>query len=594
MKPATIRRRCAPCVAAHAWPSGLHPVLARLFAGRGLSPADALPGRLGDLVAPSRLGGIERACAIIADAIAKCRRICIVGDFDADGATGTAVAVRGLRMLGASDVSFRVPNRARDGYGLSVGVVESLEHIGPDLIVTVDNGIASHAGVAAARRRGIRVIVTDHHLPGALLPDADAIVNPNATGDAFPSKSLAGVGVMFYLLLALRAHLRAARAFEARAEPDLSVLLDLVALGTVADLVPLDINNRILVEAGLRRIRSGRCCAGIAALYRAAGRDPARAASGDLGFVLGPRINAAGRLDDMSLGIACLLSDEPVEADELAARLSTINEGRRGLQSAMIEQAESMTARFLDRHPQNNPPCGVVLYEPDWHPGVVGLVASRLKDRLHRPVVALGPADAGHEVDPLSAPRMQEARAGNGEWRGSARSIAGFHLRDALAEVDARCPGMISRFGGHAMAAGLTISAEHLPRLAAEFDATARARLSLDALEQIVWSDGELDPCDYTAELALALRHAGPWGQAFPEPAFDAEFDVESWRTVGGHHLKLRLRLAGRTDPLDAIMFNAVDNMPPPVRMRAVYQLDLDHWNGRERVQLLVRHIEPA
>ncbi|NCT66030.1 MAG: single-stranded-DNA-specific exonuclease RecJ [Rhodanobacteraceae bacterium] len=596
MKPIAIRRREPVSIAG--WPADLHPLLARVYAARGLTPRD-LARRLADLVAPSSLGGLDAACALLAEAIERDLSICVVGDFDADGATGSAVAVRGLRLLGARRVHYRVPNRIRDGYGLSPGVVESLADAAPDLILTVDNGIASHAGVAAARARGMRVVVTDHHLPGETLPDADAIVNPqlmrascareSKSGDPSPHSSttaanpdlrnLAGVGVVFYLLLALRARLFPNdgddRARQDR--PDLSSLLDLVALGTVADLVPLDANNRILVEAGLKRIRAGRCCAGIAALFKASGRDPARAVASDLGFALGPRINAAGRLEDMSLGIECLLTDDPARALQLVEELSSINAQRQELQATMVEQGEAMIARFIGRYQDDALPHGVVLHEPDWHPGVVGLVASKLKERLHRPVVACAGAEPG-----------------SSELKGSARSIPGFHLRDALAEVDAACPGLLTRFGGHAMAAGLTIPADHLARFAAEFDAVVRRRLDAQLLEPYIWSDGELDPEAFTAEAAHALRYAGPWGQAFAEPAFDNVFEVESWRAVGERHLRLMLRPTGYAGTFEAILFNALEVMPPPPRLRAVYQLDLNEWNGRERLQLLVRHIEPA
>lgn len=578
MTPGTIRRRGQPS-AAHDWPSDLHPVLKRVFAARGLAPTDIASTRLADLAAPSALGGLDRACDLLAEAIAANRRICVVGDFDADGATGTAVAVRGLRLLGARDVVYRVPNRVRDGYGLSVGVVESLVDLAPDLIVTVDNGISSHAGVAAARARSIGVIVTDHHLPGETLPDADAIVNPllahaSGAGDASRQpRHLAGVGVMFYLLLALRARLFPLDG--ARARPDLSALLDLVALGTVADLVVLDANNRILVAAGLSRIRAGRCSAGVSALYEAAKRDPARAVASDLGFALGPRINAAGRLDDMSLGIECLLADDPLRARQLAEQLSAINAERQDLQTAMVEQGEAMVAAFVERHRGESLPHGIVLHEADWHPGVVGLVASKLKERLYRPVIAFAPAEPGST-----------------ELRGSARSIPGFHLRDALAEVDACCPGLITRFGGHAMAAGLTIDAAQLARFAAEFDAVARRHLDAESLQSCIWSDGELLPDEFTGEIAQVLRYAVPWGQGFAEPAFDNVFEVESWRAVGERHLKLQLRLAGHAGVFDAILFNALEVMPPPMRLRAVFQLDLNEWNGRERLQLLLRHIE--
>ena len=598
MKPVAIRRRTG-VYPAHAWPVELHPLLARVFAARGLVPADVAAKRLADLAAPSALGGIERACELLADTIAARQRICVVGDFDCDGATATAVAVRGLRLLGAHDVGYRVPNRLRDGYGLSPGVVDSLVDPAPALIITVDNGIASHAGVAAARARDIRVIVTDHHLPGETLPHADAIVNPNVLPDSRAQgarlKNLCGVGVMFYLLLALRAHLRATGVFTTNGvtQPDLATLLDLVALGTVADLVPLDANNRILVEAGLKRIRADRCCAGVAALYDAAGRDRSRAVTSDLGFALAPRINAAGRLDDMSVGIECLLSDEPARAVELAGRLSAINAQRQQLQSVMVEQAEAMVSRFIDRHRTEAMPHGIVLFEPDWHPGVVGLVASKLKELLNRPVIAFAPATSEkcEQGSSLLDSRAQDVRTDT-QLLGSARSVAGFHLRDALAEVDAACPGLIARFGGHAMAAGLTIAAAGLGRFAAEFDAVACRRLDADMLEHCVWSDGELAAGDFTVTAAHALRYAAPWGQGFAEPAFDNTFEVDSWRAVGERHLKLKLRLSDRGELLEGILFNAIGMMPPPARLRAVYQLDVDQWNGRDRLQLLLRHIQ--
>ena len=575
MRAFTIKRRACE-LDAQAWPA-LHPVLARIYASRGLRAGDSLEPKLTQLADPAALGGIDRACELLVDAIAHDCHVCIVGDFDADGATGTAVAVRALRMLGAKRVSYRVPNRFRHGYGLSTGLVDELADT-PDLLVTVDNGIACHAGVDAARARGMRVVVTDHHLPGASLPLADAIVNPNVEGDAFPSKSIAGVGVVFCLMLALRARLRAIGAFDAaRPEPDLSTLLDLVALGTVADLVALDANNRVLVAAGLRRIRAGKACAGVLALCRVSGRDPARIVASDLGFALAPRINAAGRLEDMGLGIECLVTDDAAIALSLATRLSEINAQRRDMQAQMVEEGEATVAKFVAAHGDAAFPWGVVLYQPDWHAGVVGLVASKIKERLNRPVVAFAPGDEG-----------------GAELRGSARSIAGFHLRDALAEVDARCPGLIGRFGGHAMAAGMSLALAHLERFAAEFDAVARSRLDADLLERVLWSDGELDAQDLCFELATVLRYAGPWGQAFPEPLFDNVFRVESWRVVGEQHLKLHLAIDGRAERIEAMMFNAGDAMPPPARVRAVYQLDVDEWNGTERLRLLVRHIEAA
>jgi single-stranded-DNA-specific exonuclease len=575
MRSFTIKRRACDFDAG-AWPS-VHPVLARIYASRGLLAGDPLEPKLSQLADPAALGGIDRACELLTDAIASDHAICIVGDFDADGATGTAVAVRALRMLGAKRVSYRVPNRFRHGYGLSPGLVDELAEERPDLLVTVDNGIACHAGVDTARARGMRVIVTDHHLPGASLPLADAIVNPNVEGDAFASKSIAGVGVVFCLMLALRGCMRARGAFDAsRPEPDLSTLLDLVALGTVADLVALDANNRVLVAAGLRRIRAGKACAGVLALCRVSGRDPSRVVASDLGFALAPRINAAGRLDDMGLGIECLIADDPEVALAFATRLSEINAQRRDMQAQMVDEGEATVARFIEAHGSDAFPWGVVLYQPDWHAGVVGLVASKIKERLNRPVVAFAPGDEG-----------------GAELRGSARSIAGFHLRDALAEVDARCPGLIGRFGGHAMAAGMSLAFVHLERFAAEFDAVARSRLDADQLERVLWSDGELGPRDLCLEVATVLRYAGPWGQAFPEPAFDNVFRVESWRVVGEQHLKLRLLLEGGAERIEAIMFGAGNRVPAP-RVRAVYRLDVDEWQGMPRLQLLLTHMEPA
>ncbi len=574
MKQIEIRRREAVDGGA-AWPDHLHPVLCRVYAQRGIRDPGEVEHRLAALAAPDRLGGIGAACELLDDAIARDRRITIVGDFDCDGATGTAVAVRGLRLLGARRVDFRVPNRVLHGYGLSPALVATLDPA-PDLIVTVDNGIASHAGIDAARARGIDVLVTDHHLPAATLPAARAIVNPNVAGDAFPSKALAGVGVVFCLLVALRARLRARGAFVAGTEPDLSALLDLVALGTVADLVPLDFNNRVLVDAGLRRIRARRACAGILALLEGAGRDPAGIIAADLGYVVGPRINAAGRLDDMALGIACLLSDDPAEARAHAARLSDINAERRDLQDTMVEQGEAAVARWIATRGDDAMPRGVTLYDADWHAGVVGLVAAKLKERLHRPVIACAPAADGSD-----------------EVRGSARSIRGVHVRDLLAEVDARCPGLIRRFGGHAMAAGLSLARADIARLATEFDAVVRERTDPALFDPVLLSDGALAPEHINLDLARQLRAAGPWGQGFPEPQFDNDFELASWRLVGGRHWRLDLRLPGHAGIIGAILFNAEAGATPPPRLRAVYALDVNAWNGRESVQLVLRHFEP-
>ena len=575
MKALRIERRAAQ--PGSDWPASVHPVLRRVYAARGVvSPAE-VEHRLVALLAPQQLGGMAAAVELLEEALRDDQRIVVVGDFDCDGATGTAVALRGLRLLGARHVDYAVPNRFRHGYGLSPAIVAELLPRQPQLLVTVDNGVAAHAGVAAARAAGMRVIVTDHHLPGPTLPDADAIVNPNLDGDDFPSKALAGVGVMFYVLLALRARLREAGWFGTRgiAEPDLSVLLDLVALGTVADLVPLDRNNRILVEAGMRRIRGGRACAGIAALLLGGKRDPLRAVASDLAFVAGPRINAAGRLEDMRLGIECLLSDDALRAQELAATLGAINAERRELQAEMVEQAQREVHKWTMQHGAGSLPHGMVLFDPAWHHGVVGLVASKLKDALQRPVIACAPGEGG-----------------SGELKASGRSIAGFHLRDALAEIDARHPGLILRFGGHAMAAGLSLRGADVDRLAAAFDAVARSRIAPEAFDTVLLSDGELRAEEFCLDLAQQLRYAGPWGQAFPEPVFDGEFSVHGWKVLGETHLRLSLRHADLALPLTGIAFNAYDGTPPPPRMRALYQLEVDEWNGTPSLRLLLRNFE--
>ncbi|MBN8884782.1 MAG: single-stranded-DNA-specific exonuclease RecJ [Rudaea sp.] len=595
-----IQRRPVPLADADRL-AGLHPVLRRVYASRGVTASADIAHRLIGLLAPAQLGGVVRACELIENALREDAAIVIVGDFDADGATGTAIAVRGLRMFGANRVDYGVPNRFTHGYGLSPALVEELAARHPrlaagGLLITVDNGVSAHAGVAAATALGMRVVVTDHHLPGETLPAADAIVNPNLDGDAFPSKALCGAGVMFYLLLALRAHLRDGGWFASvekrgqgslpadsrdpnerkkMAEPDLSSLLDLVALGTVADLVPLDHNNRILVDAGLKRIRAGRACAGVAALLESGKRDPARAVASDLGYVVGPRINAAGRLEDIRLGIECLLTDDRARAQRLAEQLSAINNERRDLQAGMVEQAERAVEDWLRRHGAQALPTGIVLFEPGWHHGVVGLVASKLKERFHRPVVACAAAGDGSD-----------------EAKGSCRSIAGFHLRDALAEVDARAPGLLQRYGGHAMAAGLSLRCDDVARFAEVFDAVARERIAPEQLDAVLLTDGALDAADFTLELAEQLRYAGPWGQAFPEPLFDGEFTVVDFRVVGETHLRLRLSADGFVAPIEAMLFGGYDGTPPPSHLRAAYSLDVNEWNGTRRLQLLLRHIE--
>ncbi|TBR39544.1 MULTISPECIES: single-stranded-DNA-specific exonuclease RecJ [Dyella] len=569
MSASEVRRRVAAGVPS-GWGHEVHPVLQAIYAARGvLTPAQA-DHRLACLLTPTMLGGMERAVELLMKAVAEDWSILVAGDYDCDGATGTAVAVRGLRLLGARHVNYAVPNRFLHGYGLSPALVESLEPK-PRLIITVDNGVASIAGVACAQALGIKVIVTDHHLPGEQLPAADAMVNPNLTDDTFPSKALAGVGVVFYLLLSLRAALRERQAYADGPEPDLSSLLDLVALGTVADLVPLDYNNRVLVEGGLKRIRSGRACAGIRALIETGKRSVSTLCASDMAFSVGPRLNAAGRLEDMRLGVECLLTDEPAMARRYAEQLSAINQERRDLQASMVAEAEVMVGVAT-----SSDAVGVALYEPTWHAGVVGLVASKLKERLHRPIFAFAPASEDN-VD---------------ELRGSGRSIAGFHIRDALAAIDAREPGLIERFGGHAMAAGLSLKAVDFPRFAAAFDAIARQWLSEEQLQAALYTDGELPMGSATLDLARQIRFGGPWGQAFPEPLFDNEFECVSWRVMGETHLRFDLRDPRDGSRLEAVMFNAYKGTPPPARMRAVFELGINDWQGRESVRLLLRQIE--
>ena len=553
------------------WPEQVPPLLRRIYAARGALCIDDARPRLAHLLPPDGLLGLEDASALLADAIANDRHIVVVGDFDCDGATACAVGVRGLRMLGARRVSHAVPNRMVHGYGLSPALVDELAALKPDVLVTVDHGIACHAGVEAAKARGWTVLVTDHHLPGATLPPADVIVDPNLQGDTFPSKALAGVGVMFYVLLALRRRLRDAGHPDAGA--DLTSLLDLVAVGTVADLVPLDTNNRALVAAGLRRLQSGQGCAGLRALIEVSGRVPARLTAADIGFAVGPRLNAAGRLEDMALGIECLLTDDPAQAREIAGTLDAINGERRAVQQQMTDEAEVAVSRVAVQ--DGAAPLTACLFDPDWHPGVIGLVASRIKDRLHRPVVAFAPAEPGSAV-----------------LRGSARSIPGFHIRDALADVAARHPGLVERFGGHAMAAGLTLPLASLDAFRAAFAECARERLDDALLQADLHSDGALDAADLCRGNAEALRDGGPWGQGFPEPQFDGEFDVLGTRVVGERHLKLELGL-GRTR-FNAIHFGGWDGQPAPSRVHIAYRLEPDDYRGGDAVQLVVVHREAA
>jgi single-stranded-DNA-specific exonuclease len=567
--PRLVRR---PSVELGGWPEGFPNLLARLYAARGATGFDQAQPRLANLLPPVLMGGMDDAVSLLADAMAANRHIVVVGDFDCDGATACAVGVRGLRMLGAGHVSYAVPNRMVHGYGLSPSLVDELAALEPDLLVTVDHGIACHAGITAAKARGWKVLVTDHHLPGDTLPPADAIVDPNVRGDAFPSKALAGVGVMFYVLLALRKHLRGQGRFG-NGEPDLSQLLDLVAVGTVADLVPLDVNNRALVIAGLRRLREGRACPGLRAIIEVAQRDTTRLSATDIGYAIAPRINAAGRLEDMSLGIECLVTDDPVQARDIAATLNEINGERRAVQQQMTDEAErALQAVALDAAGSSAAMC---FYDAEWHPGVIGLVASKMKERLHRPVIAFAPAEPGSD-----------------RLRGSARSIPGFHMRDALADVAACHPGLIERFGGHAMAAGLSLGLADLPAFERALNECAARLLSPELLQAEIISDGQLEAAEFNRGSAEMLRDAGPWGQGFPEPQFDGEFEVLNSRVVGERHLKLELGHGGLR--LNAIHFGGWEGSAPVGRVRIAYRLEPDDYRGGEAVQLVVVHREPA
>ncbi len=572
MSPPLIETRDVPPRIAFALEqAGVHPLLARLFAARGVLQASELDDALAHLLAPATLQGSAAAATLLADAIAAKQHICIVADYDCDGATACAVALRGLALLGAAPASLHyvVPDRTVHGYGLTPAIVELALHKHPQLLVTVDNGIASFDGVAHARARGLDVLVTDHHLPALVggevaLPEASVIVNPNAPGDAFASKALAGVGVMFYVLLALRAELRLRGAFAAGAQPRLDTLLDLVALGTVADVVKLDANNRRLVAQGLKRIRGGQMQAGLAALFAVAGRNPARAAAFDFGFALGPRINAAGRLADMTLGIECLTTDDPQRAAALAQQLDAINRERREVEAGMREQAEAAIEHLLRQADAAAAPPALSLFNREFHEGVVGIVAGRLKDRLHRPtfVFALG---------------------ADGALKGSGRSIPGFHLRDALDLVAKRHPGVLIRFGGHAMAAGCTIAEEHFATFDQALQRVAAEWLDAATLTRRIRTDGAL-ALEYFNVETVAQLDAQVWGQAFEAPLFCDEVQVLSQRLVGEKHLKLQVRHLGQ--PRDAIWFGHAE--PVAERVRLAYRLSLDEYNGRQRLQMVV------
>lgn len=555
-----IRRRATPPVSADL-PATLHPVVRRIYLQRGLTSAAELPLELSLLMPPAPLRGLGAAAAELAGAIARGDRIVVVGDYDADGATGAALAVLVLRAFGA-DAAYLVPSRFSQGYGLSPPLADAAAAMGAKLLLTVDNGIASLAGVARARELGLRTVITDHHLAGPVLPEAEAIVNPNQPGCAFPSKHLSGVGVMFYVLSALRGVLREAGHFRERPEPNLAHYLDLVAVGTVADMVRLDRNNRILVAQGLGRIRAGRARPGILALLQVAGRELASASAADVGFAIGPRLNAAGRMDDMSLGIECLLAEDPERALAIARQLDAINRERREVEAQMREEALAMIESL------DSGAVGVCLFDPGWHEGVVGLVASKLKDRLHRPTIALA--------------RAQEA----GMLKGSCRSIPGLHIRDALAAVDAQRPGLLLRYGGHAMAAGLTLREADLGEFSQRFDAACRDALEPSALEQVLDSDGELAPGELGLDTARALEQAGPWGQGFPEPLFDGVFEVRQMRVLGERHARYRLAAGGQL--VDAIDFGGAERGVSTGSLRLAYRLNISRWQGRETAELRV------
>jgi single-stranded-DNA-specific exonuclease len=544
---------------------GIHPVLARVFAARGLTHARELASELQALVPPTALRHIDTAAVYLADAIAAGKKMTIVADYDCDGATACAVALRGLRAMGAH-VDFIVPNRFEYGYGLTPEIVElTARETAPDVIITVDNGIASIEGVEAARQRGIDVVVTDHHLPGDSLPDARVIVNPNQPECGFPSKHLAGVGVVFYVLLALRAELRRRGVFDAQTQPKLDNLLDLVALGTVADVVKLDTNNRILVAQGIKRMRAGRMHAGVAALFRVAGRDARCASPFDLGFALGPRLNAAGRLEDMSLGIECLTTDDEGRAWAIAQQLNDINLKRREIEAEMQDTA---LLHLDDFQPADS--STIAVFDGGWHQGVIGIVASRLKEKFYRPTITFAPA-------------------GDGWIKGSGRSIPGFHLRDALDLVSKKVPGLIDKFGGHSMAAGLTIRGEAFDTFAEAFEAVGRAWLTEAQLERVVETDGPLEDDFYSTQF-IELLDGQVWGQGFAPPVFCDEFRVVSQRILKDRHLKLLLERNGRR--YDAIWFGHTDALGE--KARVAFRLDANEYNGVTKVQLLVEHAEPA
>ena len=548
-------------------------LLTRLYAARGVQSQAELDKSLARLIPYQQLKGIDAAVDLLVVALEQRQRILIVGDFDADGATASTVGMLGLRLLGAAHVDYLVPNRFEYGYGLTPEIVEVALTRKPQLLITVDNGISSVEGVAAAKKAGLSVLVTDHHLPGNELPAADAIVNPNQPGCEFPSKALAGVGVIFYVLIALRARLNSLGWYQNSKAPNIAELLDLVALGSVADVVPLDANNRILVHQGLERIRAGRARPGLKAILEVAKRDHSRITSTDLGFILGPRLNAAGRLDDMSLGIECLLTDDANAAREMAVQLDEMNQDRKSIEQGMQREALAQ----LKELPVDSMPFGLCLFDPEWHQGVIGILASRLKERYFRPTFAF-------------------ADAGDGLLKGSGRSVPGFHIRDALSVVAAQHPDLIAKYGGHAMAAGLTLPAANFEVFSQAFDEEVRRQLNQEDLTGRLLSDGSLAVEEFHLELARALRNAGPWGQHFPEPLFHGVFQLVEQRIVGERHLKVVLKTECGSVKLDGIAFGIDREVWPNPTIRWVelaYKLDLNEFRGNETVQLMIAHIEP-
>ncbi|CAM3822829.1 single-stranded-DNA-specific exonuclease RecJ [Rouxiella silvae] len=558
-------------------PADLPPLLRRLYAMRGVKQSQELERGVRGLLDYKQLDGIDDAVKLLRNALSERLQIMIVGDFDADGATSTALTVLSLRSMGYDGVKYLVPNRFEDGYGLSPEVVEQAAARGAQLILTVDNGISSHAGVELAHEKGIQVLITDHHLPGETLPAAEAIINPNLHGCAFPSKSLAGVGVAFYLMLALRSSLRENGWFEQSGlpMPNLAEWLDLVALGTVADVVPLDTNNRILVYQGLNRIRAGKCRPGVRALLEVAGREARQLTASDLGFALGPRLNAAGRLDDMSVGVALLLSEDMAQARALAGDLDALNLMRREIEQGMQVEALALCEKLETS--TENLPFGLAMYHPEWHQGVVGILASRLKERFNRPVIAFAPA-------------------GDGVLKGSGRSINGLHMRDALERLDTLNPGLMMKFGGHAMAAGLSLEADKFDQFRDLFAELVGEWLDPSYLEGVVWSDGELTSQQMSLETAEQIREGGPWGQSFPEPVFDGTFRILQQKLLKERHLKLMIEPLGGGPLLDGIAFNIDPTLWPDSSVREVqlaYKLDINEYRGNRNVQLMIQHLWP-